>query len=263
MANIWIVKVDEMCTCFYMFLSYNCMLILFWAPCDYLYTILNLESSQQLKDLRICGNEIVPRLWFMLVITRCYQIIPHVAISLFHLFLEGLRRSIFVFVSWSSSLALWGFKEVYSLGWVFYCWMFLRPVVMFDCLSSMYHNNIITSMSLKKNMTCASFEDIQKHDTNTEIMSHILPFLLGFPSFQRESRANWTIPAPWPGGGCETARISAQHRSRNCEEMALLRCLVRGWFNRSPCQTTSWLGAHQNQHLLYMSRYWKWETHGM
>ena len=70
-------------------------------------------------------------------------------------------------------------------------------------------------------MICASFEDFQKHDTNTEIMSHILPFLLGFPSFQRESRANWTIPAPWPGGGCETARISAQHRSRNCEEMGV------------------------------------------
>lgn len=125
----------------------------------------------------------------------------------------GLLRSILSILTWVSVLLLDVFETCC------YAWLPLKYI-------SQQHHNINVTNKLYIFMICASFEDIQKHDTNTDIMSHILPFLLGFPSFQRESRANWTIPAPWPGGGCETARISAQHRSRNCEEMALLGAWV-------------------------------------
>lgn len=204
---------------------HNCMLILFWAPCDYLYTILNLESSQQLKDLRIYGNEIVPRLWYTFVeytflsenSSCCY-----LAVSPF--FWRGCADQYLSLYLGPAHLHFGALRSILT-------WVSVLLLDVFETCCYAWLPLTTTSMSLNfiylfKFMICVSFEDIQKHDSNTIMMSYILPFLLVFPAF-KEKVEPWTIPAPWLGtGGCETARISARHRSRNCEEMALLGAWV-------------------------------------
>lgn len=146
----------------------------------------------------------------------------------------GLLRSILSILTWVSVLLLDVFETCC------YAWLPLKHI-------SQQHHNINVTNKLYIFMICASFEDIQKHDTNTDIMSHILPFLLGFPSFQRESRANWTIPAPWPG---EAVKQHVSRLSTGAETAKKWRCLVRGWFMEP-----------MSDHFMAGGTVWKWETH--
>ena len=92
-------------------------------------------------------------------------------------------------------------------------------------------------------------------------MSHILRFSVGFPSFQRESRA-WTIPAR-PGAGRLWNSTYLGSIGTGAETAEKWRCLVgRGW-NRSPCKTTSWRGGPSESGSHMQLIVWKWKTHSM